>query len=246
MEQQFFATIDRQEVTLSSGVSLSLEVAKPKTYGPYPAIVLCMGMYGVNGALKSTALLLAEKGFIVFVPDFYHQRFNGEPFCPGDLDEALDARHLLLLDSATAELREVLCLVEARRDVAQDRIAILGACMGGTLGILAAAQYNTKVCCASAIYPLDLEVHLQLLDRIGLPIQVIAAGSGFLSGGGRRGQIEAFLLARANSDYHCVGHARHGFLELEQPSADPMAMASALERVARFIATHARTEVTPA
>lgn len=104
----------------------------PERQQPGPAIVLMFHRDGIDEFTKSVVERLTGQGYLVAVPDVYHR-------CPADTPPA-DRKALLkdreIITDVTATVDD-LC---ARRDVAADRIVVMGHCMGGRMALLAAGR----------------------------------------------------------------------------------------------------------
>lgn len=111
---------------------LPVYLGTPERQQPGPAIVLMFHRDGIDKFTKSTVERLAGQGYLVAVPDVYHR-------CPGDTPPA--ERKALLKDreiiTDVAATVDYLC---TRRDVATDRIVVMGHCMGGRMAFLAAGR----------------------------------------------------------------------------------------------------------
>jgi carboxymethylenebutenolidase len=107
-------------------------LSAPERQAPRPAILLLFHRGGIDEFTKTVVERLAGQGYLVAVPDVYHR-------CPAETPPA--ERKALLKDRVV--LTDVAATVDylcARRDVAADRIAVMGHCMGGRMALLAAGR----------------------------------------------------------------------------------------------------------
>lgn len=108
-------------------------VGEPHRHVSGPAIVLLFHRGGLDEFTKSIVERFAGEGYLVAVPDLYHRCPAETP--PAERKALLKDREVVVDVTATVDY---LC---ARRDVAPDRIAIMGHCMGGRMALLAAGRF---------------------------------------------------------------------------------------------------------
>jgi carboxymethylenebutenolidase len=97
-----------------------------------PAIVLLYHRDGIDEFTRSIVERLAAQGYLVAVPDVYHR-------CPSNTPPA--ERKALLRDrEVVADVMATVDYLCSRRDVAADRIAVMGHCMGGRMALLVAGH----------------------------------------------------------------------------------------------------------
>lgn len=115
-----------------AGQKMRIVLATPATPGPYRTVLLTHHRDGIDEFTRSFAERLADEGFLVAMPDFYHRR-------PADEDRHVSRKHLndgeivADIDAAVAHLRSMPA-------VRADAIAIAGHCMGGRLAYLGATS----------------------------------------------------------------------------------------------------------
>lgn len=118
--------------TLTDDGKMPVYLGTPDRQMPRPAIVLLFHRGGIDEFTKSVVERLVGQDFLVAVPDVYHR-------CPSDTPPAKRKERLkdreIVTDVATTV--DYLC---ARRDVAPDRIVVMGHCMGGRMALLAAGR----------------------------------------------------------------------------------------------------------
>lgn len=104
----------------------------PERHVRGPAIVLLFHRGGIDEFTKGAVERLAGQGYLVAVPDLYHP-------CPADTAPA-DRKALLKDREILADVTATVDYLSARRDVAADRIVVMGHCMGGRMALLAAGR----------------------------------------------------------------------------------------------------------
>ncbi len=104
----------------------------PERQAPGPAIVLLFHRSGIDEFTKSVVERLAGQGYLVAAPDVYHRCPAGTP--PAERKALLRDREVVADVAATVDH---LCV---RRDVAANRTAVMGHCMGGRMALLSAGR----------------------------------------------------------------------------------------------------------
>jgi len=111
---------------------LPVYLGAPERQAPGPAIVLMFHRDGIDEFTKGVVERLVGQGYLVAVPDVYHR-------CPAETPPA--ERKALLKDrEILADVTATVDYLSARRDVAADRIVVMGHCMGGRMALLAAGR----------------------------------------------------------------------------------------------------------
>lgn len=114
----------------------------PIRRAPGPAIVLMYHRTGIDDFTKHVVDRLVGSGYLVAVPDVYHQSPSVMPIAE---------RKALLNDAEIID--DVGCVIEAlrkREDVAPDRIVVMGHCMGGRMALLLAGSSDSF--CGAVVY----------------------------------------------------------------------------------------------
>ena len=66
-----------QELTVKTGnESMPCHLARPASGGPYPAIVVVMEAFGLNGNIKKITDRFAAEGFVAISPNLYFRQPN--------------------------------------------------------------------------------------------------------------------------------------------------------------------------
>jgi carboxymethylenebutenolidase len=140
---------------------------RPAGHGPFPALVLVHGDFGLTDAVKSEAERLAGRGYVVLAVDLYH----GEAV--GDLMEA----HIMsrMEDGPVlADLKGAVDYLIALPNVRGDAVGILGWDMGGGYALDAAIadpRLHAVVVCYGR-----LTTDAELLASLQAPVLGIFAG----------------------------------------------------------------------
>ena len=104
----------------------------PERQAPGPAIVLMYHRGGIDDFTTHVVDRLVSRGYLVAVPDVYHG-------CPSTMPKS-DRKSLLRDSEIVADVRATTEMLNSRTDVAADKIAVMGHCMGGRMALLAAGS----------------------------------------------------------------------------------------------------------
>jgi carboxymethylenebutenolidase len=134
-------------------------IARPAARGRYPGVVFFSEIFQITAPIRRTAALLAGHGYIVAMPEIYHEF---EP--PGTVfayDQAGADRGNALkiakeLGSYDADARAVLDHLRSRPDCT-GRFGAMGICLGGHLAFRAAM--NPDVRATACFYATDIHKH---------------------------------------------------------------------------------------
>lgn len=206
-------------------------VFRPATGGSHPGLLFYSEIFQVTGPIRRTAALFAGHGYVVAVPEIYHEL---EP--PGSVlayDEAGSARGNALkigkpLASYDADARAALDFLKSHPH-STGRLGTVGVCIGGHLAYRAATQ--TDVLAAACLYPTDLHKHglgtgqnddsLERSREItGEMLMIFGRQDPHIPRKGRSIVYEAMTAAGVRFTWHEF-NAAHAFLRDEGPRYDP-------------------------
>ncbi|MEA2632203.1 MAG: carboxymethylenebutenolidase [Chloroflexota bacterium] len=149
-------------------------VFRPVAPGRYPGVLLFSEIFQVTGPIRRTAALLAGHGYVVAVPEIFHEL---DP--PGTVlayDQAGADRgnaHKITKELASydADARAALAFLEAH-PACTGALGVVGICIGGHLAFRAAMNRNVRA--AACFYATDIHkrglgkgMNDDSLDRIG-------------------------------------------------------------------------------
>jgi carboxymethylenebutenolidase len=132
-------------------------VFRPVAAGRYPGIVLFSEIFQVTGPIRRTAALLAGHGYVVAVPEVFHELEPG----PGVVlaydaegaergNEHKVAKELRSYDDDARAALDFL----ARHEACTGRLGVMGICIGGHLAVRAAV--NADVLAGASFYATDI------------------------------------------------------------------------------------------
>src|SRR5260370_11521600 len=157
---------DDESIGLSTQAGpMRTSVLRPVAEGRYPGIVLYSEIFQVTGPIRRTAALLAGHGFIVAIPEIYHQ-FEA-PGVALSYDQAGADRGNALkttkdLAAYDSDSRAVLDHLKSRPDCT-GKLGAMGICIGGHLSFR--ASMNSDVLAGVCFYATD--IHKRALGKGG-------------------------------------------------------------------------------
>jgi carboxymethylenebutenolidase len=206
-------------------------VFRPTAPGRYPGLVLFSEIFQVTGPIRRTAALLAGHGFVVAVPEIYHEfEAPGAVFAydQAGADRGNALKTTKPLAGYDGDARAVLAYLKAHPQCT-GRLGAIGICIGGHLSFRAAM--NPEVLAAVCFYATDIHKHGlgrgmndNSLDRIpeikGELLMIWGRQDPHVPAEGRRKVHEALAAAGAHFTWHEFNGA-HAFLRDEGARYDP-------------------------
>jgi len=138
-------------VTFNAEPPASGLLRRPDADAPAPAIILLPAVAGVNAYCAKVADALAEQGYVSLSIDYY-ARAGGAPHI-GNRAEAIAAVASLSDNEILADIAAGVQYLKSQAYVAQDKLAVLGFCVGGTYALLAASTMDAFACAISFYGP---------------------------------------------------------------------------------------------
>jgi carboxymethylenebutenolidase len=134
-------------------------VLRPGAPGKYPGVLLYSEIFQVTGPIGRTAALLAGHGFVVAVPEIYHELEPAGTVLPYDTagaDRGNANKIAKEISAYDADSRAALDFLAAHESCT-GRLGVMGVCIGGHLAFRAAL--NPDVLAAACFYATDLHKH---------------------------------------------------------------------------------------
>jgi carboxymethylenebutenolidase len=131
-------------------------VFRPTAPGRYPGILLYSEIFQVTAPIRRTAALLAGHGFVVAVPEIYHEFEPAGTVLAYDqagADRGNALKTSKELAAYDADARAVLALLKTHAHCT-GKLGVLGICIGGHLAFRAAM--NPEVLAATCFYATDI------------------------------------------------------------------------------------------
>ena len=121
-------------------------VFRPVAAGRYPGVVLYSEIFQVTGPIRRTAALLAGHGFVVAVPEIYHELLPAGTVLPYDAAGAEQGnahKTTKRLASYDADARAALDFLKAH-PACTGELGVMGICIGGHLAFRAAMNPDVR------------------------------------------------------------------------------------------------------
>jgi carboxymethylenebutenolidase len=211
--------------------AMRLHLFRPAVPGRFPGVLFYSEIYQVTDPIRRLASLIAGQGYVVAVPEVYHEY---EP--PGTVlrydqpgtDRGNALKFLKPIDAFDADAEAGLAFL-GQHDACTGRLATAGVCLGGHLAYRAAL--NPSVSAAACFYATD--IHAGTLgagkaDNSLARMDELKAETLFVWGrqdphvpfAGRQVIRERLEAVGARYEWHEV-NAAHAFLRDEGPRYDP-------------------------
>jgi carboxymethylenebutenolidase len=210
----------------------------------WPAILFYSEIFQVTAPIRRAAAMLAGRGYLVAVPEIYHEAL--EPGCVLAYDDAgkergNELKYAKSVAAFDADARAALDWIAASPH-AGGAIVTMGVCLGGHLALRAA--FDPRVRAAACFYPTDLHSRTlglgrrdDTLDRLtdvrGELLFVFGRQDPHVPLAGRRTIHEALEAAGTSFTWHEF-NAAHAFLRDEGARYDPALARLAWELVAEL------------
>lgn len=212
----------------------------PQGRGSVPAVMVFMEAFGLNPNIKNVCDRLAKAGYAALAPDFYH----GDVYEYSDLQNAIAKLKSLNDDTVMAEVGQGLEFLAGRREVADDKVGVMGFCMGGRYTFLANAVHADKFKAAAAFYGAGIAPQQDqlgrkpLLDRVEAmqaPIMLVYGADDQSIAPDEHARI-AQALSQAKKRYilSVFPNAGHGFLSDRRDSYAPQPAQEAWQMTMNF------------
>ena len=130
-------------------------VFRPAATGKYPGLALFSEIFQITGPIRRTGAYLAGHGYVVAVPEIYHELEPAGTVLPYDEAGAQtgnDHKAAKELSSYDSDARAALDHLKSREDCT-GRVGVMGICIGGHLAFRAAM--NPDVLAAACFYATD-------------------------------------------------------------------------------------------
>ena len=207
-------------------------VFRPTAPGKYPGILLYSEIFQVTGPIRRTAAMLAGHGFIVAVPEIYHEyeaAGTALAYDSAGADRGNALKTTKPLEAYDADARAVLKYL-GEHPAGTGRLGVMGICIGGHLAFRAAM--NPGVLATTCFYATDIHkrglgagMNDDTLDRIpeiqGEMLMIWGRQDPHVPLEGRLKIHAAMEAAGTYFQWHEVNGA-HAFLRDEGPRYNPV------------------------
>ena len=134
-------------------------VFRPVAAGRYPGVVLFSEIFQVTGPIRRTAAMLAGHGFVLAVPEIFHELETLGTVIPYDqagADRGNTDKTTKELASYDADARAALAYLKTH-PACTGKLGVMGICIGGHLSYRAAM--NPEVLAGVCFYATDIHKH---------------------------------------------------------------------------------------
>jgi carboxymethylenebutenolidase len=112
-------------------------VAQPDDNTRHPGMVLIQEWWGIEPHIRDLAQKLAGEGFVVAVPDLFHDKTATEPNDAQKMTMMIEGN----IDRAAREIIGALETVKAMPNVEPKKLGLMGFCVGGFMTYVVASRY---------------------------------------------------------------------------------------------------------
>lgn len=221
---------------------------RPAATGKFPGVILFSEIYQMTAPIARTAAMIAGHGFVVAVPDVYHEFTElGEVFAydQAGTDRGNALKTTKELPHYDADARAVIDYFRSDPDCS-GRIGTVGICLGGHLAFRAAM--NTEVDACVCFYATDIHkgslgkgMADDSLSRIpeiqGELMMIWGRQDPHISGAGRRLIYDAMTAADTRFSWHEV-NGEHAFMRDEGHRYDPALALSLYAMTCQHLTVH--------
>ncbi|MFC0507000.1 dienelactone hydrolase family protein [Micromonospora costi] len=149
------------DVTTSDGTA-DAYLARPDGDGPFPAVLVFMDAFGLRRRMAEMAERIAERGYVVLVPNLFYRAGRaplfdlsllGDPQQRGAIFERIGPYVAALTPEVVArDTGAYLDFLAARDDVAAGPVAAVGYCMGGMNALRAIEAYPDRIAALASFH----------------------------------------------------------------------------------------------
>ncbi|RZL84448.1 MAG: dienelactone hydrolase family protein [Rhodococcus sp. (in: high G+C Gram-positive bacteria)] len=157
------------DLSAADGHTFRAYSVSPEVTEPVGGLVLLHEIFGINSYMRTMAEIFAGHGFHTLVPDLFarQERDVELGYSGDDFTHALELRDNLDRSTVTLDIGVASDFLRGGA-TSNGRVGTLGYCLGGGLAILAAA--HTDVDTAVSYYGVGVQDHLDLAERINVPV----------------------------------------------------------------------------
>jgi carboxymethylenebutenolidase len=228
------------------GVTVTAYLTQPAGSGPWPGLVMVHENPGLTENRQEVSRLLSAEGYAVITPNLF-SRIGGEAPAGDDHDRHLKIGAAVPDEQVFGDLVRGHQYLLDNVNVIEDRIGIIGFCMGGSKGLYTACR-SDRFCCFVDFYgPIEQSAErygvgrslLPLVKDLSCPIQ-LHSGDKDRTCTPEQHQALKEELARHGKNAECylyagAQHGFHGDGERHHAESAVLAWGRALEFLARHL-----------
>jgi carboxymethylenebutenolidase len=215
-------------------------LARPSSGGAFPAVIVVMEAFGLNGHIKNVAARIAAQGYVALAPDMYH-RENGAVVGYDELPAAIRLMSSLVDDKIVGDMDAAIGYLRGRDSVRADRIGVTGFCMGGRISFLAACRCS-GLKASAPFYGGGIGGLLDLAPRLACPALLFFGDQDSFIPADEVERIRTTLQElKKPAEVKVYPGAGHGFFCDERSSYHAEAAKDSWERLLRFFEAHLKS-----
>jgi len=150
-------TIREEQVDIGTPTgSMRTQVFRPAANGKYPGVLLYSEIFQITGPIRRTAAMISGHGYLVAVPEIYHEFEDPGSVLAYDqagADRGNTLKSAKEIGAYDSDARAALDYLKSRED-STGRLGVMGICIGGHLAFRAAM--NPDVLAAACFYATDI------------------------------------------------------------------------------------------
>jgi carboxymethylenebutenolidase len=229
-----------QKVTLevADRTTMNAYVARPAEEGKFPGIMVFQEAFGVNAHIRDITERIAREGYLAIAPELFHRTGPGFEGRYDDFPAAMPHMQALKEENSEQDILAAHEWLRSHSQVAADRIACIGFCMGGRMSFLA----NSTLPLRAAISFYGGGIAPALLPRVARLSAPMVFFWGGLDKHIGQDQIRAIVdeLKRVGKSYVNIdiSDADHGFFCDARASYNPIAARLAWSVSRQFLETY--------
>ncbi|MDJ0735252.1 MAG: dienelactone hydrolase family protein [Nostocaceae cyanobacterium] len=240
-------TIDTTKIKISQkNLQIDGYLAKPKTPGSYPGIVLLQEIFGVNAHIREVAERIAREGYVVIAPALFQRIAPGfeTGYTPEDIQVGKDyAWEQTKASELLSDIQAAIDYLKTLPEVKKDGFGCIGFCFGGHVAYLAATLDDISA--TASFYGARITTATLGSDTPTLALTPEISGTLYAFFGMEDASIppEEVDQIEAELEKYKIPHrlfrydgADHGFFCDHRASYNPVAAADAWEQVKQLFA----------
>lgn len=126
-------------ITGAANYNLPAYVARPKTRGRHPCVIVVNEIFGIHDYIKDTCRRLATAGFVAIAPDYFDRA--GDPAPMTDMTAIRAIVVTATNDQVMGDTEGAIAWLQHQNFTKHDAIGITGFCWGGAVVWMAAAHF---------------------------------------------------------------------------------------------------------
>jgi carboxymethylenebutenolidase len=161
---------EKVNLTVADGSTMGAFVARPRSHGKYPGILVFQEAFGVTAHIRDIAERFARIGLVAIAPELFHRAAPGVEIKYDDLPIAMQYARGSTTDQLILDIKSTYEWLANDLSVHTDRIASVGFCMGGRISFLACAKVPLQAAIsfygggiAPSLLPHVAELHAPIL-----------------------------------------------------------------------------------